>query len=165
LSQRKISDKIPKLNQHPMLGTEFGTSAVDVGSIYSRLDLRQREPNSSKLCLAEQHAVPWLVGVICGVRNGILAENANKLNTCVIDITRELSDVGDEWDGNFTIVVKFKYRKGRKKKRVKKVLPLTIKSSKLEKDLPPRLPHRVLVVLHRRGYLEDHAFESLFNGQ
>jgi hypothetical protein len=65
---------------------------------------------------------------------------------------------------NFAIVVKFRCLKGGKEKGDEKVLPMTAKSPRLEKNMRLSLPHGLSVKILLWCFLQDHTtVKSLFN--
>jgi len=116
-----------------------------------------------------EHAVAWLCGYLCGVRPRCMAPSPFKptiFNWKNIVITRQLEASGG-WHGKFRAEIQFDFLKtaadniNDDEARVLRV----IIGSPVHRTIFS-LPHRLLVMLLRRGYLEDHeSLESLMNSR
>lgn len=119
------------------------------------------------MAVAEQHHLAWLFGLVCGVRPGTLAQSRKRpghyLRWGDITITRNVPSSTK----SFTVKVEFRWLKGNRDdpKKMTKRLTLTIRSPNEAEGIPLSIPHRILVILTRRGLLQHHnSFESLLDG-
>jgi hypothetical protein len=121
--------------------------------------------------LAEQHACAWIIGALCGVRTGAIGQTphypTHYLKWKHVTILRELANDNQTANANFTLRINFEYLKGKRYAgKAESTLDMTVTSPKSNRNLPLSLPHRLLVILLRRGYLKDHSTtQSLMDGE
>ncbi|EON64493.1 hypothetical protein W97_03725 [Coniosporium apollinis CBS 100218] len=117
--------------------------------------------------VAENHHLAWLFGLVCEVRPGTLGQIHRRPDHFLrwedITISRDVSDDRK----TFTVKVTFRWLKGNRDNlaTMNKRLKMTIRSPTTVTQIPLSIPHRLLVILIRRGLLEHHdSFESAVFG-
>lgn len=114
--------------------------------------------------VTESHRLAWCMSLICGVRPGSIgrADQRDNQYLCFreIEITRGPSR------GMFNAKIQFLYLKGNRDSLMPEDgLTFSVNGSVRSETLPMSVPHRLLVMLLRRGGLEDHHdLSSLLDG-
>ncbi|KAL8981700.1 MAG: hypothetical protein Q9205_003594 [Flavoplaca limonia] len=117
-----------------------------------------------KIAQTEQDHLAWIFGCICGVRPGALGvyreDKSIYLRWKHIQIRRETATNG-RFEGRFTAYCLFTNLKSRNVKVSRpgryNQLRLTVRSPRSPNLIPLSLPHRLLVILVRRGFLRDYT--------
>lgn len=114
--------------------------------------------------VTETHHLAWCMALICGVRPGSIGRAPQRDNQYLC--FREIEISRGPARGMFNAKIQFLYLKGNRDSLVPEDgLTFSINGSIRSETLPMSIPHRLLVMLLRRGGLEDHhTIDSLLGG-
>ncbi|KAL2070064.1 hypothetical protein VTL71DRAFT_14744 [Oculimacula yallundae] len=117
------------------------------------------------MALAESFHLAWVLGCVCGVRPGSMAYSDGRQDQFLT--WRDIVITRGKVPGLFDTKITFRYLKGnRDDLEASDVMTFYINSPTLIQHISMSPPHRLLIMLLRRGFLQDHdSLESLLNGK
>ncbi|KAK5091105.1 hypothetical protein LTR05_001285 [Lithohypha guttulata] len=119
---------------------------------------------SPSMAVTESHHLAWCLGLICGVRPGSIGWSKNWPHQFLT--FNEVQISRGHQRGVFNAKITFLYLKGdRDTMKAQDGLTFSVNGATSSDFLTASIPHRLLIMLLRRGGLQDHAtLESLLQG-